>query len=148
MNVLAPVSTIMNTQIIAVSPDDTLNKVKEVFDKNNIHHLPVVRHNTLLGIISKSDFLGYFNGLSSHYQDRFVNNTLLNIHKAEEIMTTKLVKLEPTDRINVAIDLFLLNRFHALPVVVHDDIVGIVTTFDIMKALSKEKISDADYVNK
>jgi acetoin utilization protein AcuB len=141
MNVLAPISTIMTTKIIAINPDDTLDMVREIFENHNIHHIPVVRHNTLLGMISKHDYDNFHRGLSSNFEDRFVNNTLMKTHKAKEIMVEKLAKLEPTDRINVALEVFSLNRFHALPVVDNGELVGIVTTHDIIKTLSNEKIA-------
>ncbi|MEO0340018.1 MAG: CBS domain-containing protein [Bacteroidota bacterium] len=33
----------MTTDLITVNPADKLTQVKEVFDSNNIHHIPVVR---------------------------------------------------------------------------------------------------------
>ena len=140
MNFLAPVSSIMTTKIIALNPDDTLDMVKDIFDNNNIHHIPIVRHNTLLGLISKHDFENFHRGLSIHFEDRFVNLAVMKTHRAKEIMTEKLAKLEPSDRINVALDVFALNRFHALPVVENGELVGIVTVHDIIKALTVEAV--------
>ncbi len=145
MNILAPVSTIMTKKVIAIGPEEELSVVRDIFAKNNIHHLPVVRHDTLIGIISKNDFDVYYKALSRHFEDRFVNETLLRVHRAKEIMTEKLAKLEPTDRINVALEVFKVNRFHALPVVEDGELVGIVTTYDIIKALSNEVLHDSDY---
>ena len=139
MNVLAPVSSIMTRKVIAVNPDDSLAMVKAIFDQNNIHHIPVVRHNQLLGLISKQDFDHYFRGLSTNFEARFVNATLLEVHKAKDIMVEKLAKLESTDRIDVALEIFALNRFHALPVVDDGELVGIITTHDIIKTLAGEK---------
>jgi CBS domain-containing protein len=145
MNVLAPVSSIMTTELIVVTPDDSLSVVKEIFEKNNIHHLPVARHQVLLGIISKSDFVGYCKGLSSQLEDKFLDHSLLDDHTALDIMVTKVAKLEPNDRINVAIEIFLAKRFHSLPIIDDGRLVGIVTVYDLLKSLSKEKILDSDY---
>ncbi len=145
MNILAPVSTIMTKKVIAIGPEDELSMVRDIFEKNNIHHIPVVRHDTLIGMISKTDFDVYYKALSRHFEDRFVNETLLRVHRAKEIMTEKLAKLEPTDRINVALEVFKVNRFHALPVVENGELVGILTTYDIIKALSNEVLHDTDY---
>jgi acetoin utilization protein AcuB len=57
-------------------------------------------------------------------------------------MTTRLGKVAPDDRINVALEIFIINRFHALPVVEDGDLVGIITPFDIMKALADERPDD------
>ena len=145
MNILAPVSSIMTKKVIAVGPEDELSLVKEIFEKNHIHHLPVVRHDTLVGMVSKTDFDVYYRTLSRHFEDKFVNDTLLRVHRVKEIMTAKLAKVEPDDRINVALEVFKVNRFHALPVVENGELVGILTTYDIINALSNEVVHDSDY---
>ncbi len=141
MNVLAPVKTIMSKDLITVTPTDKLTVVKEIFDENNIHHLPVVRFKELVGIISKSDFLHFLRGFSPNDEDRFVNFARLRAYNAEDIMTKGIAKLDPEDRINVALEIFMVNRFHAIPVVKDGDLVGIVTTYDIIRTLAKESIS-------
>jgi acetoin utilization protein AcuB len=138
MNLLAPISSLMTKDVIAINPDDNLAMVQEIFKNNKIHHLPVVRHKKLLGLISSHDFDNYVKGLSANYADRFVNETLMKTHKAKELMTERLAKVESTDRLNVAVDVFKLNRFHALPVVDNDELVGILTVHDIIVALSQE----------
>lgn len=145
MNILAPVSSIMTKNVIAIGPEDELLLVKEIFDKNHIHHIPVVNQGVLVGMLSKTDFDVYYKALSRHFEDRFVNQTLLHVHRVKEIMTTRLAKVEPDDRINVALEVFKVNRFHALPVVEKGELVGILTTYDIINALSKEVLHDSDY---
>lgn len=145
MNILAPVSSIMTKNVIAIGPEDELLLVKEIFDKNHIHHIPVVNQGVLVGMLSKTDFDVYHKALSRHFEDRFVNQTLLHVHRVKEIMTTRLAKVEPDDRINVALEVFKVNRFHALPVVEKGELVGILTTYDIINALSKEVLHDSDY---
>ncbi|MBK7477086.1 MAG: CBS domain-containing protein [Haliscomenobacter sp.] len=141
MNVLAPIKTIMSSDLVTVNPADKLTLVKEIFDEHNIHHIPVVRFKELVGIISKTDFLHFLRGFSPNDEDRFVNYARLRAYTAEEIMTKGLAKLDPDDRINVALEIFLVNRFHAIPVVKNDELVGILTTYDIIKALAKENVT-------
>ena len=76
---------------------------------------------------------------------RFINETLLQLHKAEEIMTKNVAKVEPDDHIAVAVEVFKENILHALPVVENGELVGIITAHDIIKMISKDKISDLDY---
>lgn len=141
MNVLAPIKTIMSSDLITVNPADKLTLVKEIFDEHNIHHIPVVRFKELVGIISKTDFLHFLRGFSPNDEDRFVNYARLRAYTAEEIMTKGLAKLDPDDRINVALEIFLVNRFHAIPVVKNDELVGILTTYDVIKTLAKENVT-------
>ena len=61
-------------------------------------------------------------------------------------MSTKLAKVNPEDRLAVVIEIFKDNLIHALPVVNdEDELVGIVTTHDLIQQLAKEKINDLDY---
>ncbi len=138
MNVLAPVSTIMTKDVIYVAERDRLARVDEIFKNHNIHHLPVVRSGEVVGIISKSDLLLFMKGLGENTLEKIINITRLNNYNAETIMTRGVGKLDPTDRINVALDIFSKNLFRALPVIDDGKLVGIVTTYDIIKKLNDE----------
>lgn len=124
-----PVSTIMTTKLVTVSPSDSLQVVKEIFEKNSFHHIPVVRYKELVGIISKSDFL-----LIRHspLEKTPIEDDVFANHRVEEIMTTRIVKIEPEDQIGTAAEVLLSNLFHAVPVVKDGELVGLVTTFDII----------------
>ena len=146
MNAFAPISTIMSSDLVTVNPEDNLLIVKKLFESHTFHHLPVVRFRKIVGIISKTDF-EHFTGALSHFADaRFVNESRLERTKAEDIMTKGLGKLEPEDRINVALEIFSKNWFHALPVVKNEELVGIITTQDVIKALLRERPSEPHMV--
>ena len=144
MNIFAPISSLMtgHKQLVTVNPEDSLMHVKEIFDTHSFHHLPVVRFHEIVGIISKSDFDHFLGGATLYQSDRLLRENRLNREKAQDIMTTRMGKVESTDRINVAIEVFNLNRFHALPVVDNGELVGIITTYDILMALSAELPKD------
>ncbi|MBE2208782.1 MAG: CBS domain-containing protein [Saprospiraceae bacterium] len=142
MNILAPVKSIMSSKLITVNPEDKLSRIQEIFDQNNIHHLPVVRFKEIIGLVSKTDFLHFIRGFNQNEEDRFVNEARMRAYTAQDIMTTGLAKLNPNDRINVALELFMVNRFHAIPIVAEgNELVGILTTFDIIKAVSQEEVT-------
>lgn len=138
MDLRAPVSSIMSTKLITVGPQDKLSRVKEIFDTHRIHHIPVVRYTQILGIISKADFLHFIRGIRKSDYDTMIESTRLNNYTAEEIMTKGLAKLEPTDKINVALEVFKENLFHAIPIVDDGKLVGMLTTFDIIRKLAEE----------
>jgi acetoin utilization protein AcuB len=142
MNILAPVKSIMSSKLITVNPEDKLSRIQEIFDQNNIHHLPVVRFKEIIGLVSKTDFLHFIRGFNQNEEDRFVNEARMRAYTAQDIMTTGLAKLNPNDRINVALELFMVNRFHAIPIVAEgNELVGILTTFDIIKAAAQEEVT-------
>lgn len=139
MDILAPVSSIMTTDLITVNPKDNLKVVKEIFEGRRIHHLPVVRHKKIVGLISKTDLLHFLKGANPE-KEMARNERLLEEFVAEDIMTTGLAKLESDDRINVALEVFKENLFHAIPIVDGEELKGIVTTYDVISALSEDKV--------
>lgn len=145
MNVLAPIKTIMSTELITVNPKDKLTEVKKIFENHRIHHIPVVRYKEIVGLISKTDFLQFLRGFNQNEEDRFVNEARMRAYNAEDLMTKGLAKLGPEERIGVALEVFLENRFHAIPIVEDKngkkELIGILTTFDIIDALANEKVS-------
>lgn len=148
MNLFAPVSSLMTDyhHLVVVSPEESLTKIKEIFDTHDFHHVPVMRFREIVGIISKHDFEHFLGGDSVSQEDRFMNEKRLERTTAKDIMTKRLGKVESTDRLNVAVDIFTLNRFHALPVVDNGELVGIITPYDILRRLSQEKPVDPSMV--
>jgi acetoin utilization protein AcuB len=138
MDFTAPVSKLMTTKMVTVVPGDSVSLVKDIFEQQRIHHIPVVKYRTLVGLISKSDFLHFLRGMETTPYDKLVEKSRLEHYKVEDIMTTGLATLEPNERLNVALQLFNENLFHAIPIVDKDELVGILTTFDIIKSLVDE----------
>ena len=49
------VKEIMSSHVIHVSPDDTIEHCMELVTKNHVRHLPVLKNDQILGIISIGD---------------------------------------------------------------------------------------------
>jgi len=148
MNKIRPVAEIMVTNPITVSPNDQLKVIYEIFQTENIHHLPVVEGKKLVGMISKSDLLFFLDGKIYEDQSLYsktIEKIRLNRFTANDIMTKKLATMESSEPIRTAISLFTINKFHALPILENEKLVGIVTTLDLISALDKEPVSLTDY---
>ncbi len=145
MNILSPVSSIMTKDLITVSQDDSLETVRDVFSQNNIHHIPVVRFTEIVGILSMTDFQHFMHGFAQNDTDRLTEEVRLRAWKVSDIMTKGLAKLDISDPIRTALEVFKTNRIHALPVTEGDALVGIVTTHDIIKLLADEPVTLSDY---
>ena len=52
--------------------------------------------------------------------------------KAADIMTRYPVTLDPDDTVGLAADIFLANKFHALPIVEDNELIGLITTHDLL----------------
>jgi acetoin utilization protein AcuB len=145
MNILAPVSSIMTADPIAVDNNDSLRVVDQIFKENRIHHVPVTENGELTGIISKSDFLFFKRGFTTDSLNKELEEVRMNSYKAGDIMTKGLAKMEPNEKINVALEIFKENLFHAIPIVEGKKLVGILTTYDIIKHLADDKGAIASY---
>ena len=116
------VDSIMTKNLLTVAPGNNLSDVRRLFMNNSIHHLPVVEGNKLIGILTTYDLW------KNEIAPDDYGKTLVS-----DVMTTSVAKIGPKDKIGTAAEIFLDNRFHALPVV--DDsglLLGIVTSFDIL----------------
>ena len=138
MDFTSPVSKFMTTKVRTVSPYDPITLVQELFDKHNFHHIPVVKDRTLVGMISKLDYIRFTQANHPNACEVLVKDSCSPGLKAVDVMTKHLATLESSDRINVAIDIFAENLFHALPVVDNGELVGILTTLDIINVLVEE----------
>jgi len=142
MNLLAPISTIMTTDLVTISQEDTIAQIGKLFIRYNIHHLPVVDGKELIGIVSKSDYLFFRRGYS---ENTTVDEQRAEQHRAKEIMIKGVAKLESTDKINVSLEIFKTNILHAIPIVDNNELVGIITPLDIIKHLADDQEVTNEY---
>ncbi len=127
----------MTTKLVTLHPKDTLMDVKKVFESHSLHHIPIVEYRKLVGIVSKGD-LEYY---ERHYDNVPYGDILekgrLNAYDVGEVMTKGLATLGPEASIAEALELLKENVFHAIPIIEDDELVGIVTTHDIICALAE-----------
>ncbi len=131
MNVNESIWQFMTTKVVSITPDTPAEDIKNFFQENKFHHIPVVNAGGLLkGIISSTDLIK-MERLMEFWQ--ITSRPLM----AKDIMTSYPFFLTPDDSIATAIELFLENRFHALPIVEDEVLVGIITTHDILELTMK-----------
>jgi len=126
-----PVSTIMAVDLITVEMSDSLKDVANVFENIKIRHVPVMSSGVLAGIISKSDVVRmkhFCQVLDSGDKALFEE---LNHISVKSLMKTP-VTITKDQTIREAIEILSTNQFHALPVMDDQQLVGIVTTTDIV----------------
>ena len=128
MNSEIPVKRIKTSKIVYVLPTDTMMKVEEVFETVPIHHILVVENEKLRGVISKSDLLKVYKKAVNEgvFPDR---SSIL----ASDLMTKNPVTLDTEDTIGLAADIILANQIHSIPILIGDQLSGIITNHDILK---------------
>jgi acetoin utilization protein AcuB len=133
MNPERPVREIMTKNLITVSPDTPLSEIQDLFETRHFHHLPVTEKGGILtGIISREDFYKMAYNFSLSTTGKTWSEKQYNSVCAVDIMTRNPMVLDPDDSIGLAADVFLANRFHALPVVEQGRIEGMVTSHDLL----------------
>jgi len=132
------VETIMNAQIVTVEMDETLERVREIFEQHRFHHLLVVSGHRLMGVISDRDLLKsispYVGTLSETARD------VATLQKrAHQIMSRKPISVPKDVTVQTAAETLLTNNISCLPVTNEDGaVVGILTWKDVLAALMKE----------
>ena len=53
----SPVEEVMSTPLISIGPNETIWEAAESMKVNNIHKLPVIENNMIMGIITTSDLV-------------------------------------------------------------------------------------------
>lgn len=130
------VGEVMTANPISVKIDTILKEVNQIFERENIHHIPVVdADGKFEGIISKSDMLLLLDwGTKVNLPASLRKNTfLLTSNLAKDIMEIRVMKVTPDDNVRKCVQIFKENYFRALPVIDENHkIVGIITTYDLM----------------
>lgn len=133
MNPNITVQEIMTANPVTVNPSSTLGQVRELFSRNSFHHVPVTgTGGELVGIISREDFFKVAYVLSVEATRSKNTKSRFQHLLAEDIMTKYPLQLSPDDTVGLAADIFLANKFHALPIVDDGQLVGIVTAHDLL----------------
>ena len=145
MNLADPISSIMTTDLYTLHPSDSIAKADSLFKAHRIHHIPVNEDGILVGIVSKSDLNFFKRGFADDKDLDQLEEIRLNNYEISQIMTKKIAKLDATERINVALEIFKENIFHAIPIVDSGELVGILTTYDILKNLADEGKAVSEY---
>ena len=110
---------IMTKDPIVVSPNATLQELTDLMANKKLQQVPVVDDNQFEGLVTSYDLwkAGDVTG-----------------KKVSDIMTTKVIKITPIDKVGTAAELFMDKRFKTLPVVnLRNELKGMVTAFDVIK---------------
>ena len=135
------VRSIMQTQIITVTPEMSLAEVQRLMHHNNIRHIPVVSgtgYERLVGMITDRDIreaapssaITLTRGEIAHQMETTAVKTC---------MTKDVVCIGPEAEMAQAARLLMQRRIGCLPVVDHGTLVGVVTNNRLLAALQNGK---------
>lgn len=113
------VHKVMSTQIFTVNQNDSIRLLKNIMQWKNINHIPVINDdNKIVGIVSASD--------------------ILNVEKFDDLCAGQVMEKDiktavPDMLIEDAKSLMIKNNIRCLPIIDHDELVGILTKTDLEK---------------
>ena len=133
----------MSTKVFTTTPGTPVESACKIMVRNGLRRIPIVGSEEgvsngdekLLGIITSTDIIRYinakelFDNLSSNAATEVLSTLVSNI------MAKDPVVIEQTERIGDICEIFAENNIGGLPVVKDDEIIGIITERDILKAI-------------
>ena len=123
------VKRVMSKKVVSVSVPGSREKVLDLMRKENKAVLPVVKEDTkkLVGVVTRSDL---------------INNP--DEEQIAMLMTRDLVVASPDEDVKDVAARMIENNVRRIPVVKDDELVGIITSFDLVsQALTKLDVDDA-----
>lgn len=128
----------MTREVISLQSDERLGAAVQLLQDNDIRHLPVVKGDALVGMLSDRDIRTY------RPPEAFVD---ANVVAAIELldtpvwraMTHEVLTVAPTDSIDRALDIFVDLRVGAICVTEGAKLLGIVSYVDVLRVLRDER---------
>lgn len=133
-----PVSKIMSTKLITINHTNTLLDAERLFKKNKIRHIPVVNKKKIVGILSLTDLLRLSFVDTYGEDDSDVDTAIYNMLSIEQVMVNNPVHISSNKTIKEVAEILSKQEFHALPVVDDGELVGIVTTTDLLNYMLEQ----------
>ena len=116
---------IMSKNVLSLDKSASLQEAAERMKKLNVGCVIVTEGNNPIGIITERDFV---TKIAAEGRPLFT--------EIKEVMSSPLITIEPEETIWEASELMKEKSIHKLPVKENDEIVGIITTTDIVKISS------------
>ena len=126
----------MTELTVSACPTDEVRSAVALMREHGIRHLPVLMGGNLLGIVSERDL-----------QQALASDAVVNLTEAEnelaprytsqlrDIMTQNVVTCGPFTCLPAAAEQLLLHKIGALPVTADDEMHGIITESDLLRAM-------------
>ncbi|NNJ87936.1 MAG: CBS domain-containing protein [Eudoraea sp.] len=128
-----PVTTIMTKNIISVDVKDGLEKAEHLFKKHKIRHMPVTDHKKIVGMLSMNDLLRISFADGAYREEGDIKSNLYEMFSIKHVMVNNLETISSKNTVREVTSILTKRKFHAMPVVDGEELVGMVTTTDLLK---------------
>lgn len=133
-----PISKIMTTDVIILTNKDDLSKAELLFKTHKIRHIPVIKEEAVVGMLSYTDLLRISFADAVYEDEETVDTIVYNMFTIEQVMAKNLVSVSSNTSIKEVAEILSKKEFHALPVIDNSILVGIVTTTDLINYLLEQ----------
>lgn len=129
---------IMTRNPITLSEEDNVWTLQEEMRNLDLHHVPIVDGDKLVGLLSLRDMLS----LTPSRLHRDSVTSAIDLHDKRDhfvadVMRRDIDTVSPDTPIQEAVKLMLTTRVGCLPVILEDKtLVGILTTYDLIRLLA------------
>jgi len=125
----------MTEPVMSVRLEESLRDAEALMRQHRIRHLLVLHRGTLVGILSDRDLQSALPSPTTTLSVGEIRFYLTSIQVAQ-VMTRQVVTITPQMPLAEAARLMRNRKLEALPVVEGGQVVGILTTTDLMESLS------------
>ena len=130
------VRVFMTTEVTSLQETESLLDARMVFVRSSFRHLPVLKGKALVGVVTEHDVKAFAPSLMSGVKpDEY--NRLLETTPVSRAMTREPLTVRPDQPIFEAAALLYDRSFGCLPVVENGELVGILTTTDMLRLLMR-----------
>ena len=120
----------MTREVAVLSPPSTAAEALVLCRERRIRHLPVLEGERLVGIVSDRDLRSAAPALGDPERTSALERIRLS-----DVMTRDVITAHPDDLVEEAANRMRESRIGCLPVVAGGELVGILTSSDVMEAL-------------
>ena len=126
---------IMTREVKTVGPQEDARSVYQKLTGLGVHHVPVVDAGKVVGILSTTDYRGLVHGAGKG--GKITTDMVFGGLSVGALMTKDPLTLPPDATVTSAASVMLKHGIHAVPVVEDGALQGILTSNDILSAVSK-----------
>ena len=130
----------MKHPVVGVKPRDSAAIARTLMAQHRVNQLPVFEGPQLVGIVTDRDLRDAFPSLAEtviRSRRRLPEGADPSAIPVKDVMTHKVLTVEPDTPLDDAARLLRRERIGALPVVTAGRVVGIVTRSDLLEALAE-----------
>jgi CBS domain-containing protein len=130
------VKDIMQSQVVTLGLEDSLDVAEDIMTLGRVRHLPIVAgESRIVGLVTQRDLLKA--SLASVLGlGRAVEHDWLKKIPVRVVMTTKIETASPNDSLKSAVDRMITNKIGCLPVVENGKLLGLLTETDCLQVLA------------